>query len=179
MMPAVEQTRKPGRPKVETPNGWEPWEIAFLREVWGGMKRSEIAEKLERHSKEVSAVAYRIGLRGAGPGVTKTTPRPWTREEEDRLAELFQVETNAAIAKLMGRSKQSVTMKAERMGLLKGPAFHSNTGAAIAYRREKDKLRKRLTGAMREAARLLQIPDQAAALKLLTAAIEDDERRMG
>lgn len=46
--------------------------------------------------------------------------QPWTLEEEDRLRDLYATMSSSHLAKVLGRSKSSVRMKLNRLGIIKG-----------------------------------------------------------
>jgi hypothetical protein len=53
------------------------------------------------------------------PGRPRVRPR-WTKEEIGILRRLYKSQSNAAIAKVLGRKVSSVVFKAHRLGLAKG-----------------------------------------------------------
>ena len=55
----------------------------------------------------------------ASPARARKRPR-WTREEIATLRSLYRTQSNAAIARVLGRSVSSIVFKGYRLGLSKG-----------------------------------------------------------
>ena len=98
---------------------WTPEEDAKLLELRAeGFSNAEAARALGR---SVSAVVCRFGLlRRSGGQVSARAAAPWTEEEEEWLRQHYGRMTGAECGEALGRTKESVTTKARKLGIAKG-----------------------------------------------------------
>ena len=96
---------------VNRHHAWTDEEREILRREYAGTRQSrqEIAAKL---GVTEFAVAGQIGKMGIAK---RTDRRPWTPEEDELLQELVTRKSMTAIAKKMGRTINSVTVRAKRI----------------------------------------------------------------
>ena len=94
-----------------TVHRWTDEERDVVRREYSHTHRSRdaIARKL---GVSPNTVQYQVGKMGLAK---KTDRRPWTREEEETLRELVPQMSLSTIAKRMGRSLNSVTVRANRL----------------------------------------------------------------
>ena len=94
---------------------WTPEEEQYIRDHWQTMTDNEIGAALGRSGSSVNSLRNKLGLfrRGSPPLGRKN----WTSDEETYLSENWGQMTIPGIAKHLGRTTNSVIVRARRMGL--------------------------------------------------------------
>ncbi len=104
---------------------WTSHDLQQLKRLYGTRSDSDLAVILGRPEADIDEKARELCLakdkqyqrRQAGAQSTKM-PR-WTKEEEEKLRELYPERPNLEIAQLLQRSQKSVVSKAHDLGLKK------------------------------------------------------------
>ncbi|MEO0479440.1 MAG: hypothetical protein AAF196_08170 [Planctomycetota bacterium] len=119
---------------------WSRAEQAFLRRAYGRRQDCDLALILRRHEVDVTAEAKRQGLgKDRRQIFAQGRPMPrWTEPEIERLRADFADRPTREIAKLLGRSTQSVQSKAKQLGLKKSPNRRAFAARAAAEARHHD-----------------------------------------
>lgn len=97
-----------------TSRPWTDEDDRRLREIYGTMSRTQVAETLGR---TMPAVAVRASALGLTRTIERTESRPWTPREETLLKRRYGIDTVTAIAERLGRTPASVQGHATAMGL--------------------------------------------------------------
>jgi len=95
--------------------GWNRHETRFLKDNYTTLKDEEIAKKIGRTRFAVRTKRKKLGLNKSFVNAM----RAWSVKEEKIMREFYAVKSNAALAKLTGKSKKQVESKGFRMGLKK------------------------------------------------------------
>lgn len=133
--------------QIHVEREWSQQEIAELKRLYGTRVDEDIARIFGRTPADVTAKAHELCLakdkafvrKLAGTASTRM-PR-WSKEEIQRLEELYPVHSNLEIAKLLDRSVKSVVSKAHNLGLRKDRQRLAEMGrqnVSLRYGRRKD-----------------------------------------
>lgn len=93
---------------------WTNKEREYIKNNFGKMKVDDIAKKLQRTTTSVNQQAYL--MRKGGRDVAKAQNyKSWTKEEEEKLKELYKTLIPPQIAKILGRTPGSIYTKIASM----------------------------------------------------------------
>ena len=97
---------------------WTPEEEKILDHCFGrSMTVAELAIELGRTEAAISAKAYRLGL-------GRRRLRPWSKEEDQVVVEMYAKHGSKIVAEKLGRSMDSVQHRAKKLGVKAGNANH-------------------------------------------------------
>ena len=110
---------KLGLTRQHTPSKrWSKKEEEFLRQQVGRMTKEELARKLGRSYNSVAGKIQMMGLSGSrSAGGRGGKGKVWSGEEEDLLRQKYATESIEELARLLGRSVNSIRGKIRMMGL--------------------------------------------------------------
>lgn len=93
---------------------WTSEEREYIKNNFGKMKVDDIAKKLQRTTSSVNQQVYL--MRKSGKNIIKAnTCKKWTKEEEEKLKELYKTLIPPQIAKILGRTPGSIYTKIASM----------------------------------------------------------------
>ncbi|MHC5062691.1 MAG: hypothetical protein ACYTG5_01800 [Planctomycetota bacterium] len=105
-------------------NPWTAEDMSLLKELYGTRRDEDLEVCLSRSVAEIRDAASRLCLAkdkaelGPAQGLQIRMPR-WSVEDVDTLQRLYPHRENLEIARILGRSANSVANKAHKMGLKK------------------------------------------------------------
>ncbi len=139
--------QKPGSPK-RNPRPWTDEERDIIRQEYKGTAQSQeaIAKALGRGRYTVRNEIYRMGL------ARSTDRRKWTKEEDERLADLAHRYAPQTVARKMNRSVNSVVVRMKRLRLQRSQrdGWYTLRDAAAVLGKDPKWLKIRIeTGALR------------------------------
>ncbi|MCK5113488.1 MAG: hypothetical protein KAR11_01845 [Phycisphaerae bacterium] len=88
---------------------WKPREIDFLEKSYHKMTYRQIAEKMDRSTASVSAMAVKLELTG--------NRSSWTKNEDNIIRRHYGRLTAAQVAKKMDRSASAIKSRAMKLGI--------------------------------------------------------------
>ena len=86
-------------------------ELEFVRTNYKHMSNQTMAWKLKRTKASICEMKYKLGV---------SSIRKWTKEEEDLIREAYGIFQTKDIAAILGRSVNSITVRAFKLRVKKG-----------------------------------------------------------
>ena len=102
---------------------WNNAEIAFLRKHYGIMNTNAIARKLNRSMPSVYKQAAKHGLCITSPSPIDLRPMTrsnWTDDDVKYLRDNYEGVNASVMADVLGRTVDSIRLKASRLGISNG-----------------------------------------------------------